>query len=71
MPHSKKSQTCKKERCLAFCVPHVRNPNYSVEILSVNPLATYRKCKKFHKVKQTPFFPSTVDVDPIPVAPFY
>ena len=66
MPNSDK---CSK-KCYALCVPRVCHPDYSVEKLNVNPIATYRKCKKFHKVKQEPVT-SNVVVTPIPVAPFY
>lgn len=70
MPHSKKSKHCKKEKCFCLRVPYVPSPSYSVENLSVNPLAVYKTCSCCCKVKQHPF-ESTVVVTPIPVAPFY
>ena len=71
MPHCKKSKHCKKDKCFCLRVPYVPNPSYSVENLSVNPIVVYKKCSCCCKVKQTPFFSSTVIVNPIPIAPFY
>ena len=70
MSHTKKSKHCKKDKCFCLRVPYVPNPSYSVENLSVNPLAVVKHCKCCCKVKQHPF-ESTVVVTPIPVAPFY
>lgn len=70
MPHSKKSKHCKKERCFCIRTVYVPNPSYSVENLSVNPIAVYKTCKKCCCPKKTPVT-STVVVNPIPVAPFY
>lgn len=66
--HSTKSKHCKKS-CFCLKVPHVHNVTYSVEHLNVNPLATYKKCKKCCVIKRHPVT-STVVVTPLPVSSF-
>jgi hypothetical protein len=69
MSHHKENKKQCKKHCFCLRVPYVRNPTYSVQNLSENPLAVTKKCKCCCKVKQHPFN-QTVVVTPIPVASF-
>lgn len=74
MPHCKKSKTSHQSKkchkhCFCLCVPFVPNPSYSVDILRLNPLNPYRKCKCCKKPKQHPVTSSVV-MTPIPMSAF-